>query len=79
MTKEVNKISKFFKTNKQTKKRDTGRSYAQVLLLKTSEILKIEETFPKLQANKISNIYKIINGSDKPKPKINMTTKEPSS
>ena len=80
MTKEVNKISKFFKkTNKQAKKRDTGRFYAQVLLPKTSEILKIEETFLKLQTNKINNIYKIINGSDKPKPKINMTTKEPSS
>jgi len=47
-------------------------------LLKTSDILKIKETFPKLQVNKINNIHKIINGSNKPKPKINMMTKRPS-
>jgi len=33
------------------------------------EILKIKETFPKLQAKKIENIQKIINGNDKSKPK----------
>ena len=44
----------------------------------TSKILKIKKTFLKLQANKIENIQKIINGKGKPKPKINMTTKSPS-
>lgn len=49
MSKEVNEIFKFFKkTNKQAKKRDTGKFYAQALLPKTSDILKIKETFPKL-------------------------------
>ena len=42
---------------------------------KISKILKIKKTFPKLQANKINNIYKIINNVGKPKPKLNMTTK----
>ena len=39
----------------------------------TREILKIKETFPKLQANKIKNIQKIINDDGKSKPKLNMT------
>jgi len=42
----------------------------------TKEILKIKETFPKLQAKKIENIQKIINGSNKSKPKQNMTMKD---
>jgi len=37
--------------------------------------LKIKETFPNLQANKIESIQKIINNNGKPKPHINMTTK----
>jgi len=49
MSKEVNEIFKFFKkTNKHAKKRDTGKFYVQALLPKTSDILKIKETFPKL-------------------------------
>jgi len=32
--------------------------------------------FPNLQAHKIENIQKIIRDDSKPKPKINMTTKE---
>jgi len=52
------------------------RSYTQALSPNTSDILKIKETFSKLQANKIDNIYKIINGSSKPKLKINIITKE---
>ena len=40
--------------------------------------MKIKETFLKLQANKIKNIYKIINSNSKLKPKLNMTTKGPS-
>ena len=32
--------------------------------------------FTKLQVRKIGNIHKIINGSRKPKPKVNITTKK---
>ena len=76
--KEINKISKIFKKNtKLTKKKNIGKSYIQASLPKTSKILKIKETFkvPKLQVNKIDNIYKIINSVGKSKPKLNMTTK----
>jgi len=44
----------------------------------TSKILKIKETFLKLQTKKIEKIQKIINGKGKPKSKINMTIKSPS-
>jgi len=37
--------------------------------------LKIKEAFSKLQNKKIKIVQKIINGQDKPKPKINMITK----
>jgi len=60
-------------------RKDNKKSYAQAssmnLSTNTSKILKIKETFLKLQAKKIENIQKIINGEDKPKPKMNMTTK----
>lgn len=42
----------------------------------TKEILKIKETLPKLQAKKIVNIQKIINGNNKSKLKQNMTMKD---
>jgi len=77
-TKEVNKISKFFKKNNQpTKKKDTKKLYAQVSssTTNTREVLKIKETFPNLQA-KIENIQKIINSKGKSKLRINMTTKD---
>ena len=74
--KKIKEISMFFKkSTKPTKKKNTGKSYAQALSPKISKILKIKETFPKLQANEINNIYKIIS---KPKPKLNMMTKSPS-
>ena len=41
------------------------------------EILKIKETFPNLHARKIENIQKVINNNSKPKPKLNMTMKDP--
>ena len=50
---------------------------SKTLSTNTSKILKIKETFPKLQAKKIENIQKIINSEDKPKPKINIMTKDP--
>ena len=57
------------------------KSYAQATtssINNTSEVLKIKEMFPNLQANKIENIQKIIKSDSKPKPKLKMTTKEPS-
>ena len=44
----------------------------------TRKVLKIKETFSNLQGNKVKNIQKIINGIDKLKPWLNMTTKGPS-
>ena len=41
------------------------------------ETLKIKEAFLNLQDKKIENIQKIINGGNKPKLYINMTTKGP--
>jgi len=43
-----------------------------------NKILKLKENFPKLLNKKIENIYKIINNSGKVKPRINITTKDPS-
>jgi len=59
--KEIKEILKFFKKSSQlTRKRDTMKSYVQVLfsLFNTKEILKIKEIFPNLQAEKIENIQK---------------------
>ena len=74
--KKVNEIVKYFKKNDQSKEKT--RSHAQVissLSNNTREVLKIKETFPNLQTNKIDNIQRIIKGDGKPKPKLNMTTK----
>jgi len=76
--KKVNKISKFFKkNNKPAEKKNIGKSYAQASLPLMSKVLKIKETFPKLQASKIDSIYKIISSTGKLKPKLNMTIKGP--
>ena len=83
--KEVKKISKFFK---KIKKPAMNKLYAQVLSSKpksdavSSNIamntLKIKEAFPNLSNKKFDTIQKVINGSnDKPKPRLNMTTKGP--
>jgi len=80
MSKEVNKISKFFKKNNNPQK----KSYIQASSKPqnsnaTMNTLKIKEIFPKLQNHKINQVQKIINsGENKPKPCINMTTKGPS-
>ena len=88
LQKEVNEILKFFKkTNSST----LTKSYAQVstiskkttssisLLNITRDILKIKEMFPNLSNKKIDLVQKVINGSiNKPKPRINITTKGPS-
>ena len=82
--KEINVISKYFQpmkpsveNNTQGSKDNSGKSYAQAskLLFNTSEVLKIKETFPLLNAKKINQVNSIVNGQNKPKPCIKMTTK----
>jgi len=79
--KEVQEISKYFKNlNAPPVNKILSKSYAQASkqASHTEEILKIKDTFPSLKVSKINNIQKIIKGSDKPKPHIKMTTKDPS-
>ena len=57
----------------------TKLSYVQVSLKSINNILKIKEIFPELSNIKIKELNKLIlNKSEKPKPKINITTKGPS-
>ena len=84
-SKEVNEISKYFKKieNSTPKKSHAQASSNQALKATTSNIamntLKIKEMFPELLNKKIDTMQKIINEkNDKPKPRINMTTKGPS-
>jgi len=76
--KEVNVISKFFKNNKTDNSMlSKAKSYTQASKQNTSmsDIIKIKETFPSIRAKKIDQINNIVNGSSKPKPRIQMTTK----
>jgi len=75
---------KYFHSKKNTvessnlsSKPSSGKSYAQVskLSANASEILKIKETFPSLNAQKIDQVNNIVNGQTKAKPRIKMTTK----
>jgi len=78
LLKEVKDITKFFKKIKNSKgKENMKKSYAQASSLGNiaREVLKIKKAFPNLQGKKIKNIQKIINRGDKPKPRLNMTTK----
>jgi len=85
--KEINVISKYFHPkNPLTNKTDrfsnlqTDKSYAQAskTMTNTSDVLKIKETFPALNAKKIDQVNDIVHGQSKPKPHIKMTTKGPS-
>ena len=85
--KEINTISKYFHAKKnmveninQPSKPNSGKSYAQASKssASTSEVLKIKETFPLLNAQKINQVNNIINGQNKVKPHMQMTTKGPS-
>jgi len=85
--KEINIISKYFQPKKSTVDNNAqgpnvnlAKSYAQASksLVNTSEVLKIKEIFPFLNAQKIDQVNNIINGQNKPKPCIKMTTKGPS-
>ena len=85
--KEINDISKYFqltkplvKNNTQGSKDNSRKSYAQASKpsANTSEVLKIKETFPSLNAKKIDQVNSIVNGQNKPTSCIKMTTKSPS-
>ena len=82
--KEVNVISKYFHPKKSTVKNNiqgnntnSRKSYAQAskTSINTSEVLKIKEMFLSLNAHKIDQVNNIINGQNKPKPHIKITTK----
>jgi len=85
--KEINVISKYFQSKKSTVDNNvqgcninSGKSYAQAskTSVNTLEVLKIKKTFPSLNAQKIDQVNNIVNGQNKPKPRIKMTTKGPS-
>jgi len=85
--KKINVISKYFQPKKSTVENNaqdsnvkTRKSYAQAskTSVNTSEVLKIKETFPSLNAKKIDQVNNIVNGQNKTKPRIKMTTKGPS-
>ena len=85
--KEINTILKYFhskkntvENNNQPSKPSSGKSYAQASKpsVNTSEVLKIKEAFPSLNAQKINQVNNIVNGQNKAKPRIKMTTKGPS-
>ena len=78
--KEVNIISKYFQSNKlSAEPKELTMSYAQASkqTANTSEVLKIKEAFPAINAKKIDQINNIIKGNPKPKSHIQMTTKSP--
>ena len=80
-------ISKYFHPKKlshgninKSLNNQTNKTYAQVSKspTNTSDVLKIKEAFPSLNANKIDQVSNIIKGQSNPKPHIRMTTKGPS-
>jgi len=82
--KEINIISKYFHPKKLSVENTTkynnarpGKSYAQASKppVNTSDVLKIKETFPSLNAQKIDQVNSIVNSQNKPRPQIRMTTK----
>jgi len=75
--KEINTILKYFQPKKNSieasnhsPKSNAGKSYAQASKpsFNTSEVLKIKETFPSLNAKKIEQVNNIVNGQNKIKP-----------
>jgi len=75
--KEINTISKYFQpkknsveTSNHSSKSNSGKSYAQASKpsINMSEVLKIKETFPSLNAQKIEQVNNIVNGQNKAKP-----------
>ena len=79
--KEVNIISKYFKSNKlATDPKKSTMLYAQASKqnTSTSKVIKIKEAFPSIDVKKINQINNIIKGTLKLKPHIQMTMKGPS-
>ena len=79
--KEVNEISKYFKTSKPSSTAlNQAKSYAQSAkyVSNTKTVLKIKVAFSSLKAANINNIQKITKGNNNSKSKlyINMITKE---
>ena len=81
---DVNVISKYFQNNKssvEAKKLAITKTpailYAQTIKppADTSEVLKIKEAFPALNAKKIDQINNIVKGNPKPKLRIQITTR----
>ena len=67
--KEINTIPKYFQLKNQSDKnktpsRNPGKSYAQATkpLATTSDVLKIKEAFPSLNAKKVDQVNNIVNG-----------------
>ena len=78
---EVNTILKYFQDSKPTTEpKKLTKSYAQALKqsASTSEVLKIKESFPALNTKQINQVNNIVKDNQKLKPRIQMTTKEPS-
>ena len=78
---EANTISKYFQGSKpMTEPKKPTKSYAQALKqsASTSEVLKIKESFTALNTKQIDQVNNIVKGNQKSKPRIQMTTKEPS-
>ena len=73
--KSVNKLEKDKSINLSPK---LACTYAQALSANIWNILELKENFHKLSDKKIEEIYKIVNNSNIPKPKLNMMTKGPS-
>jgi len=76
---EVNMISKYFKEiNTKSNPAKSTKSYAQTSkqLTSISDVLKIKESFPALNANQINRVNNIVKGNSKPKPHIQMTMKD---
>ena len=88
--KEINTISKYFQSRKPANiNKNSGnkssipqgnKSYAQASKMptSTSDVLKIKENFPALNAKKIDQISNIVKGGEKQKPRLQSTTKGPS-
>ena len=79
--KEVNLISKFFKSNKPANvNTQPPKSYFQASKqnISMSEVIKIKETFLSMNTKKIDQINNIIKGTSKTKPHIQITIKGPS-
>jgi len=77
---EVNMISKYFKEiNTKSNLAKPTKLYTQASKqpISTSNVLKIKESFPALNANQIDRVNNIVKGNPKPKPHIQITMKGP--